>query len=134
MAKKRKPPLSPFSLRLTPEERAWLDRAAAAAGVPLAAFIRPLLFDGDLLKKRRKPRKSPVKDHQVLARLQAELGQSRIANNLNQLAKAANCGSLEVSSDTEKALLSACADIRAMRQMLMEGLGIDPVSGPGSGP
>ncbi len=132
MAEDRQTPLSPFSVRFTPEEREQLDRAAA--GMPLGAFLRFLIFDEDLLKKRRKPRKSPVKDHQVLARLQAELGQSRLANNLNQLAKAANCGSLEVSPDTEKALLSACADVRAMRQMLMEGLGIDAVTGSGSGP
>ncbi|MBS0166188.1 plasmid mobilization protein [Nitrospira sp. CMX1] len=132
MAEDRHTPFSPFSVRFTSEEREQLDRAAA--GMPLGAFLRSLIFDEDLLKKRRKPRKSPVKDHQVLARLQAELGQSRLANNLNQLAKAANCGSLEVSPDTEKALLSACADIRAMRQMLMEGLGIDPVTGSGSGP
>lgn len=133
MAEDRHTPLSPFSIRFTHEERATLDRAAA--GMPLGAFLRSLIFEEDLLKKRRrKHRKSSVKDHQVLARLQAELGQSRLASNLNQLAKAANCGSLEVSPDTEKALLSACADVRAMRQMLMKGLGIDPVTGQGSGP
>ena len=132
MAKDRHTPLSPFSVRFTPEERERLDRAAA--GMPLGAFLRSLIFEEDLLKKRRKPRKSPVKDHQVLARLQAELGQSRLANNLNQLAKAANSGSLEVSPDTEKALQNACNDVKWMRHMLMEGLGIDPVTGPGSGP
>ena len=121
-------PLSPFSLRFTREEREWLDHAAA--GMPLAAFLRSLIFDQALLSKRRKSRKSPVKDYQVLAHLQAELGQSRIANNLNQLAKAANSGSLEVSPDTEKALHNACADIRWMRQVLMEALGVKPGDGP----
>lgn len=124
MVEDRQKPLSPFSLRFTPEERAWLDQAAA--GMPLGAFLRSIIFDEDLIKKRRKPRKSPVKDHQVLAQLQAELGQSRLASNLNQLAKAANSGSLEVTPDTEKALLSACSDVRWMRHMLMEALGISP--------
>jgi hypothetical protein len=128
MAEDRQTPLSPFSVRFTPEERERLDRAAA--GMPLGAFLRSLIFDEDLLKKRRKPRKSPVKDHQVLARLQAELGQSRLANNLNQLAKAANSGSLEVSPDTEKALQSACSDVKWMRHMLMEALGLEPGDPP----
>lgn len=128
MAEDRQTPSSPFSLRFTREERAWLD--CAAAGMPLAAFLRSLIFDEELLKKRRKPRKSPVKDYQVLARLQAELGQSRLANNLNQLARAANTGSLEVSPDTEKALQDACSDVKWMRHMLMEALGISPGDPP----
>lgn len=127
MVKLPKKPPSPFSIRFTPEERQWLDQMAA--GTPLGAFLRSLIFDEALLKKRRKSRKSPVKDHQVLARLQAELGQSRIANNLNQLAKAANSGSLEVSPDTEKAILDACGDIKWMRFLLMEALGLQPGDG-----
>ncbi|MDR4468496.1 MAG: hypothetical protein MRJ68_09395 [Nitrospira sp.] len=128
MAKDRETPLSPFSMRFTREERAWLDRAAA--GMPLGAFLRSLIFDEDVLKKRRRPRKSPVKDHQALARVQAELGQSRLASNLNQLAKAVNCGALEVSPDTEKALQDACSDVKWMRYMLMEALGLEPGDPP----
>ncbi len=128
MEESRQQPISPFSLRFTPEERQWLDRSAA--GMPLGAFIRSLIFDEALLKKRRKSPKIPVKDHQVLARLQGELGQSRIANNLNQLAKSANSGSLEVSPDTEKVIKHACSDVRWMRHMLMEALGIQPGEGP----
>jgi hypothetical protein len=37
----------PFSLRLTFEERAQLE--AAANGISLGAYIRAVLFDGDLL-------------------------------------------------------------------------------------
>ncbi len=121
-------PLSPFSMRFTHEEREWLD--CAAAGMPLGTFLRSLIFDEALLSKRRKSPKIPVKDHQVLARLQGELGQSRIANNLNQLAKSANSGSLEVSPDTEKAIQNACSDVRWMRHVLMEALGVEPGDGP----
>jgi len=128
MGKLPQQPLSPYSMRFTREERQWLDQMAG--GTPLAAFLRSLIFDEALLKKRRKSRKSPVENHQVLARLQAELGQSRIANNLNQLAKSANSGSLEVSPDTEKALQNACSDIKWMRYMLMEALGVQPGDGP----
>lgn len=69
MVNRRQKPPSPFFLRFTQEEREWLD--LAAAGMPLGAFLRSLIFDEALLSKRRKSRKSPVKDYQVLARLQA---------------------------------------------------------------
>lgn len=128
MVKNTQNPPSPFSMRFTQEERQWLDQMAA--GMPLGTFLRSLIFDEALLKKRRKSRKSPVKDHQILARLQAELGGSRIANNINQLAKSANSGSLEVSPDTEKAILIACSDVKWMRHMLMEALGISPGEPP----
>lgn len=116
-------PLPPFSLRLTCEERAQLERDAA--GMSLGAYIRSRIFD-DTLPKRRTRSKYPVKDHEELAKVLGELGRSRLANNLNLLAKAANSGSLEISPDTEKALQRACADIRWMRPVLMSALGLGP--------
>ena len=124
MVKTPQKPLSPYSIRFTEEERAWLDEVTA--GIPLSDFLRPLIFSEALLKKRRKPRKSPVKDYQILASVQGELGKSRLANNVNQLARAANSGSLEVSPDTERALQQACSDIRWMRNALMAALGLSP--------
>ena len=121
-------PLSPYSMRFTREEREWLDRMAG--GTPLSEFLRPIIFDEALLSKRRRHRKSPVKDAQLLTKLLGELGKSRLANNLNQLAKSANSGSLEVSPDTEKAIQYACDDIRWMRHVLMEALGVTPGDGP----
>ena len=128
MVKLRQKPLSPFSIRFTAEERAFLDQMAG--DVPLADFLRSLIFDEDRLSKRRRRRKSPVKDAQLLSQVLAELGKSRLSNNLNQLAKQANSGSLEVSPDTEKALQEACGDIRLMRYWLMEALGIQPGEDP----
>ena len=61
---------APFSLRLTFEERARLE--AAANGVPLGAYIKAMLFDGDLSKVRRR-NTNPVEDHQALARVLAAL-------------------------------------------------------------
>ncbi len=116
-------PLPPFSLRFTREERAQLERDAA--GLSLGAYIRSRIFD-DTLPKRRTRSKHPVKDHEELAKVLGELGRSRLANNLNQLAKAANSGSLEVSPDTERAIQDGCADIRWMRQVLMSALGLEP--------
>lgn len=85
----RRPP--PFSLRLTFEERAKIEHDAA--GMSLGGYIRSRLLDPNWIAPRRRG-KFPVKDHRALAQLLAMLGQSRLANNVNQLAKAANSGSL----------------------------------------
>ena len=65
---------------------------------------------------------TPVKDHQELGKLLGELGRSRIANNFNQLAKAVNTGSLEISPDTEQAIQDGCSEIHWMRHTLISAL------------
>lgn len=114
--------IPPFSLRLTFEERAKLERDAA--GMALGAYIRSRLLDPETVAPRKRG-KFPVKDHQALAQLLGLLGQSRLANNVNQLARAANTGSLAVTPDTEEALMSATADINHMRKLLIQALDID---------
>ena len=114
---------TPFSLRLTFEERAKLERDSA--GMALGAYIRSRLLDPDLVAPRKRG-KFPVKDHQALAQLLGLLGQSRLANNINQLARAANTGSLPVTPDVESALLSAVGDVSEMRQLLIQALNIEP--------
>ena len=123
MAKEQpKKQIAPFSLRLTFEERARLEKEAA--GMSLGAYIRSRLFDAEA-PVRRTRNKFPVKDHKELGKLLGELGKSRMANNINQLAKAANSGSLEVSPDTEKAIKLSCKDIRWIRASLINALGLD---------
>ena len=69
--------------------------------------------------------KAPVRDHILLSQLMALLGQSRLSSNVNQLAKAANSGSLPVTPETESDLRHACRDIAEIRRMLMQALGLD---------
>ncbi len=84
---------APFSLRLTFEERAKLEKAAN--GVPLGTYIKAALFGSGLPKVRRR-NTQPVKDHEALGRVLAALGQSRLSANLNQMARAVNTGTLPV--------------------------------------
>lgn len=113
---------SPFSLRLTFDERAALEDSAG--NKPLGAYIRSKLFQGETAPRRIRTRaRKPVKDDKALGALLGELGETRIANNLNQLAKAAITGSLPVTPDTEKALNDACFAVREMRELLMQALG-----------
>ena len=112
----------PFSLRLTFEERAKLERDAA--GMALGAYIRSRLLDPETVAPRKRG-KFPVKDHKLLAQLLAMLGQSRLANNVNQLAKAANTGSLPVTPEIESALVWAMRDITIMRSLLIQALNVE---------
>ncbi len=92
--------------------------------MPLGAYIRSQVFEDGKARKRRRY-KRPVKDHQALGQLLGALGEARLANNLNQLAKAVHTGSLPVTPDTEKALRDACAEIHQMRSLLMRALGFE---------
>ena len=116
---------SPFSLRLTVEERAYLDRKAG--GKPLGAYIREQLL-GDYADKRRASRKPKI-DEQQLALVLAELGKSRLSSNLNQLAKSVNIGYLDVSRDVEQELKDACGAVLAMRELLITALGLKSENG-----
>lgn len=111
---------APFSLRLTFEERTRLEDSAGS--MPLAAYIKSLLFPDDAPKYRK--RRSVVADQKALAELLAALGASRVPNNLNQLAKAANSGNFYFDHETKLAINRACNDIANMRLLLMRALGI----------
>ena len=106
----------PFSLRLTFEERAMLEQEAGKK--PLGAHIRSKLFKDKQAPRRKRSRtRRPLKDEKALSELLGKLGQSRLASNVNQLAKSANSGSLPVTPDTEAALKAACDDLRIMRML-----------------
>lgn len=127
MSKKQGKRTPPFSIRLTFEEKAKLERNAGTLGV--SAYIKSVLFAEDAPRYRARA-KSPVKDQQALAEVLACLGASRIANNLNQLAHAANLGNLYFDDPTRIAVNSACNDVRVMRQLLMKALGVEVASEP----
>lgn len=116
--KAKAPP--PFSLRLSEGERARLR--AEAGNQPLGSYIRSRLL-GDDAAKRRKARR-PRLDDKTAARLLGELGRSQLAASLNHLARAAQSGSLPLTPETEAALIKACADIREMRDGLMNAIGL----------
>ena len=123
---KKYPP--PFSMRFTDDEREALE--LAAAGRPLAAYIRWLIFKEDMpeMPKRRTRGESASPEHKELAKLLGALGKSRIASNINQLAKAANSGSLPVNKEIINALNESVAAIHWMRESLIKAMGIKPQS------
>lgn len=114
-------PTAPFSMRLTPEEREFLD--ANCEGRPWAAYIRACVFGerSNLLRKRR-----PRIDDKELVEALSGLGQSRLSSNLNQLAKSANTGVLDLSPQTKQQLQDALSAVLLMRHSLISALGLEP--------
>ena len=133
MARKRpsskKTYAAPFSLRLSEDERKTLEELAD--GQPWGTYIKEALFDRQVRPRTRGAR--PVKDRAELARLLGLLGASRISQNINQLAKAANTGSLPVNADVHRTLLESCEAVRNMRALLLTALGLQPEAGPEKG-
>lgn len=111
---------SPFAVRLTDEERAYLKRKAGTQ--PLGTYIRACIL-GEQAEQRRSYRQPRVNDQQLAAVL-AELGNTHLSSNVNQLARAVNTGTLDVSEDVEQQLHEAYEAILAMREALFVALGL----------
>ena len=121
---------APFSLRLSFEERVNLERLAA--GESLSSFIKRHVFTDEGQRNAAPPAKrgkAPVKDHILLGQVLAALGRSRLSQNLNQLAKATNTGTLPLTDEVERELKEACSDVEAMRSALMAALGMNTGGG-----
>jgi hypothetical protein len=117
-AQAKKP--APLSIRLTENEReTLLERAGTQT---LSAFVKGVLFDG----APASPRYSAVNQatRTLLSHLLATLGASRIAPNLDQLAREAETVGLTNDEETKQRIAEACDDVRLMHNALMRGLGL----------
>ena len=110
---------APLSLRLSDDERQQL--VAQAGSLPLGSYIKSVVF-ADQAHQYRKTPKPPVAEQQLLAEILARLGKSRTANNLNQIAKHLNQGTLVVDDELEADLKQAIAEVAWMRTTLMRAL------------
>ena len=110
----------PFSFRLTEAERAALDRAAGK--MPLGTYIKWRLIDPDADAPRRRRTRRPSAFERGLSQALALLGNSRIASNLNQVAKAANAGAVPLNPELDAELREALAHIAEIRRLLIESL------------
>jgi hypothetical protein len=120
--RKRKKRAAPFSLRLSADEREHLLQEAG--GAALGAYIKAKVLGTPALRMRRSS--SDLQDRKAIAQVLALLGRSRIANNLNQLAHAANIGVLPITPETEDDLRETLRDVKAIRHLLMVALGLKP--------
>jgi len=119
-ARSRAPRTRPIPIRFTEAELAHLRQKAGK--LPLSTYMRHELLGPNIDKRRRQ--RQPKVNQKELASLLAALGQSRLSSNLNQLAKAANIGVIDVSEDVEKQLQDASMAVLAMREALFTALGL----------
>lgn len=108
---------APFSLRLSFEERSELERLAD--GMPLGAFIKSRIFVGGAGSRLR----TRQVDRKALAKILAAIGRSRVPQNLSQIARAANTGTLPVTPELEEELHVACGEIVSLRAEIMSAIG-----------
>jgi hypothetical protein len=103
---------APLSVRVTPEQRAELDRLATESGLTVGGLIKLLLFNTPPSRRSR----LPTAYNKQLSLLLSALG--RISGNVNRCALIANMGSwpeadrLQTVSDT---VLETCQAI--MREL-----------------
>ena len=110
---------SPFSIRLTEAERELLELAAGS--MSLSVYIKLRLFD-DMPAVPRQRSTSKI-DREALCKVLAAFGESRLASNMNQIAHAANIGTLPVTPELVEELHTACNEIRALRQAILVCIG-----------
>lgn len=109
------------TLRLSVEDHARLQELAD--GMALSTYIRAKAL-GETLGRRKPHSTASVADKQALAQLLGLLGQSRVANNLNQLAYQANTGSLPIDDAMRDQISEAYEHVVLMRAILIKALGL----------
>lgn len=109
------------TLRLSVEDHEQLKELAG--NMALSTYIRAKALGLDLPRRKTRSPASVV-DKQAIAQILALLGQSRIANNLNQLAYHANVGSLVMEEETVAQITEAHEYIVFLRMVLIKVLGL----------
>lgn len=110
---------------MTESERVLLEDISNKAGLSVSAYIKWRVFNSDNPKPKSRG-KTSVKDHAILGSILGEFGQSQIALNLSELAKAVKTGSLHLTPEIESKLTKAFKDISRIRNMLIQALGLKP--------
>lgn len=114
----RRPRIRPanVSLRLKEGDRACLESAARDHGLSMNAYVRWRVFDPSSPPPRPRKRLARL-DEKFAAQVLALLGQSRIPNNLNQIAKLANVGALDLTPEVLAELMEVLEHIRDLRRL-----------------
>ena len=109
------------TLRLSMDDHERLKDLAGS--MALSTYIRVKALGLDLPQRKARSTTSVV-DKQAIAQILGLLGQSRIANNLNQLAYHANVGSLVMEEETVAQISEAHEHIVFLRKVLIKALGL----------
>jgi hypothetical protein len=94
-----------LSLKMTPSERAELERRAALSGLHVSDYARRRVLGGAA------PKPMPGRDPRAVRKLAAEI--AAVGNNLNQLARVANTTGKIRAERALEALMDQIADAMA---------------------
>lgn len=111
----------PFSLRLTFEERAQLERKAGQQS--LGSYVKQALFSDVPGLTLGAGTRRVTADQALLAKILAKLGETGLADSMRRLADDADLGAVFVDDALKARLHAACDDIAGMRDLLMHALG-----------
>ena len=112
-----------LTLRLAASERQRLDSEAKAFDLSTAAYVRFLIADEEVQRKLAflfESRQQRAEYAQILR----ILGESRIANNLNQIAYGLNTGTFIDSPDVTAQINEAYEAILYIRTLLIQSQGL----------
>ena len=111
---------TPFSIRLTPAEKARLREDAA--GEPLGAYVKKTLFSPTT---KAAARRTMIDQHaKLIGRLLAMVGSSGIADALTTMALAIQSGTFEDEEQIKIALNDATEELSEIRITLLKALGM----------
>lgn len=113
--------IPPLSIPLSKEKRELLVRQAG--NLSLAGYIKSIVF-ADNAPRYRSRRQIPDMDAKLLAELLVHLGSSRVASNLNQIAKHLNQGTLIVDPELDSDLRQAVEEVSMIRSTLLQAMGV----------
>lgn len=123
---KTKPKPCYVTVRVTPEEKARLEREAA--GTSISAHVRERLF-GNSVEPRRTRGRFPVKDYEALSRVLRALGKANLYNNLHLILLALEEQRVSMEPQLEAELRDTFAVVCQMRKDLVSALGLRLQSG-----
>lgn len=111
---------TPFSIRLTPAEKARLREDAA--GEPLGAYVKKTLFSPTT---KAAARRSMIDQHaKLIGQVLAMVGSSGIADALTTMALAIQSGTFEDEEEIKTALNKAESELSEIRITLLKALGM----------
>lgn len=111
---------APFSVRLTPAEKARLREDAA--GEPLGAYVKKTLFSP---KTKAAARRAMIDEHsKLIGQVLAMVGSSGMADALTTMALAIQSGTFENEEEILEVLNNAESELSEIRLALLKALGI----------
>lgn len=111
---------TPFSIRLTPEERKRLSEDAA--GEPLGTYVKTVLFAPTT---KAAARRAMIDHHKIkIGQVLAMVGSSGIGDALTTMALAIQSGTFEDEAEIKAALERCEKELSEIRAALLKALGI----------